>query len=95
MNSYLDKIIEQTTSTVEVDKKKIPLQELRSYISDINETKGFFNSVFCECNGASTCCGLSPVRFELGMFSVKTLLFPNRFSIRIEYIKRASGPNSF
>ena len=45
MNSYLDKIIEQTTSTVEVDKKKIPLQELRSYISDLNETKGFFNSI--------------------------------------------------
>jgi len=45
MNSYLDKIIEQTTSTVEIDKRKIPLQELKSYLSDLNETKGFFESI--------------------------------------------------
>tara|TARA_B100000029_G_C17504977_1_gene934114 strand:+ start:229 stop:1020 length:792 start_codon:yes stop_codon:yes gene_type:complete len=45
MNSYLDQIIEQTTSTVEIDKQKIPLQELKSYLSDLNETKGFFESI--------------------------------------------------
>ena len=45
MNSYLDKIIEQTTSTVEIDKRKIPLQELKYYLSDLNETKGFFESI--------------------------------------------------
>ncbi len=45
MNSYLDKIIEQTASTVELEKQKIPLQELRSYLSDLNETKGFFESI--------------------------------------------------
>ena len=45
MNSYLDKIIEQTTSTVEIDKQRIPLQELRSYLSDLNETKGFLKSI--------------------------------------------------
>jgi len=45
MNSYLDKIIEQTTSAVEIDKRKIPLQELKSYLSDLNETKGFFKSI--------------------------------------------------
>ena len=45
MNSYLDKIIEQTASAVEIDKQKIPLQELKSYLSDLNETKGFFKSI--------------------------------------------------
>ncbi len=45
MNSYLDKIIEQTTFAVEIDKQKIPLQELKSYLSDLNETKGFFKSI--------------------------------------------------
>ena len=45
MNSYLDKIIEQTKSTVEIDKQKIPLQELQSYLSDLNETKGFYESI--------------------------------------------------
>ena len=45
MNSYLDKIIQQTASSVETDKQKIPLQELKSYLSDLNETKGFFNSI--------------------------------------------------
>ena len=45
MNSYLDKIIEQTKSTVEIDKQKIPLQELKSYISDLNSTKGFFDVI--------------------------------------------------
>ena len=45
MNSYLDKIIEQTASTVELEKQKMPLQELRSYLSDLNETKGFFESI--------------------------------------------------
>ena len=45
MNSYLDKIIEQTASTVEVDKQKIPLKELKSYLSDLNKTKGFFESI--------------------------------------------------
>ena len=45
MNSYLDKIIEQTASTVELEKQKIPLQEIRSYLSDLNETKGFFESI--------------------------------------------------
>jgi len=45
MNSYLDKIIEQTTSAVEIDKQKIPLQELKSYLSDLNDTKGFFKSI--------------------------------------------------
>ena len=47
MNTYLDKIIDQTISTVELDKQKIPLQELKSYLSDLNETKGFFNKRFC------------------------------------------------
>ena len=45
MNTYLDKIIDQTISTVELDKQKIPLQKLRSYLSDLNETKGFFESI--------------------------------------------------
>ena len=45
MNSYLDKIIEQTASTVAIDKQKIPLQELKSYLSDLNETKGFYESI--------------------------------------------------
>ena len=45
MNTYLDTIIEQTISTVELDKQKIPLQKLRSYLSDLNETKGFFKSI--------------------------------------------------
>ena len=45
MNSYLDKIIEQTKSSVEIDKQRIPLQELRSYLSDLNETKGFLKSI--------------------------------------------------
>jgi indole-3-glycerol phosphate synthase len=45
MNSYLDKIIEQTASAVEIDKQNIPLQELESFLSDLNETKGFFKSI--------------------------------------------------
>jgi len=45
MNSYLDKIIDQTVSTVELDKKKNPLQELKSYLSDLNSTKGFFEAI--------------------------------------------------
>ncbi len=45
MNSYLDKIIEHTASSVELDKQKIPLQELKSYLSDLNKTKGFFDSI--------------------------------------------------
>ena len=45
MNTYLDKIIEQTISTVELDKQMIPLQKLRSYLSDLNETKGFYESI--------------------------------------------------
>ena len=45
MNSYLDKIIEQTASTVELDKQKIPLHELKSYISDLSNTKGFFETI--------------------------------------------------
>ena len=45
MNSYLDEIIDQTISTVALEKQKITLQELKSYISDLNNTKGFFNSI--------------------------------------------------
>ena len=45
MNSYLDKIIDQTILTVEADKKKISLGEVKSYISDLNNTKGFFESI--------------------------------------------------
>tara|TARA_B110000014_G_C20070624_1_gene558330 strand:+ start:530 stop:1321 length:792 start_codon:yes stop_codon:yes gene_type:complete len=45
MNSYLDKIIHQTISSVEMDKQKIPLQELKSYLSDLNNTKGFFEAI--------------------------------------------------
>ena len=45
MNSYLDKIIDQTVLTVEADKKKISFREVKSYISDLNKTKGFFESI--------------------------------------------------
>lgn len=45
MNSYLDNIIDQTALTVEADKRRISLQELKSYISDLNKTKGFLESI--------------------------------------------------
>ena len=38
MNSYLDKIIDQTVLTVEADKRKISFQEIKSYISDLDKT---------------------------------------------------------
>ena len=37
MKTYLGKSIEQTRSAVEIDKQKIPLQELKSYLSDLDE----------------------------------------------------------
>ena len=45
MNSYLDKIIEQTATTVKLDKQKIPLQELKSFITDLNSTRGFIETI--------------------------------------------------
>ena len=39
MNSYLDTIIDQTTSNVETHKQEVPLQELKSYLSDLNPGK--------------------------------------------------------
>tara|TARA_Y100001970_G_scaffold231489_1_gene287763 strand:- start:252 stop:1049 length:798 start_codon:yes stop_codon:yes gene_type:complete len=45
MNSYLDKIIDQTVLTVEADKRKISFQEIKSYISDLDKTKRFFESI--------------------------------------------------
>lgn len=45
MNSYLDTIIDQTTSNVETHKQEVPLQELKSYLSDLNNTKNFIEAI--------------------------------------------------
>ena len=45
MDSYLDEIIDQTISTVALEKQKVALQELKSYIADLNNTKGFFEAI--------------------------------------------------
>ena len=45
MDSYLDEIIDQTISTVALEKQKVALQELKSYIADLNNTKGFFDAI--------------------------------------------------
>ena len=45
MDSYLDEIIDQTISTVALEKQKVELKELKSYIADLNNTKGFFDAI--------------------------------------------------
>ncbi len=75
MNSYLDKIIDQTISTVALEKQTITLEELKSYISDLNSTKGFFDviskrhnegliSVIAEIKKASRSQGLIRKNFK-------------------------------
>ena len=37
--------VNEIINQFEIDKQKIPLQELKSYLSDLNDTKGFFKSI--------------------------------------------------